>query len=345
MTIAERIIELSSMAGPAGFETSVAKRVSDMLTPLMDEVNIDVMGNVIGVRRCGKENARKLLFDAHLDEIGFIITGHEEGFLRFAALGGVDARMLPASEIKILTEPPIVGVVSVLPPHLLKADESDKTIKIEDLYLDIGLEQDAAQKAVPLGTACVYNTGVRLFGDSMLCGKALDDRASVACIMQALELLKTVELAVDLYVLASAQEEVGERGAKTGVYAINPDWCVVIDVDHAKTPDHKNSGAKTIGGGAVVSKGPNMNRPFTDYALKLAEEKGIKYQLGIEPGDSGTNAAMIQISREGVATALLGLPLKYMHSPIETISLEDAEALASLLCAIAQSLKGEPAHA
>lgn len=345
MTIADSIIELCALAGPAGFEQIVAARVSEMMTPYMDEVRIDVMGSVIGVKRCGKKNAKKLLFDAHIDEIGLIITGHEDGFLRFSTLGGVDARMLPAAEIKILTDPPIIGIVAAAPPHILEADDSDKTIKTDNLYIDIGMNQDEAKKAVSVGTPAVYNTGARLYGDGLICGKGLDDRACVASVLRALELLKDVKLDVDLYVLASVQEEVGERGAKTGAFAVAPDWCVAIDVDHAKTPDCKEHWLKELGGGVVISKGTILNKSMTETAIRLASEKGIKFQLGVEAGNTGTNANFINLSREGVATSLFGLPLKYMHSPVEVVSLDDAEAAALLLAEFAKAMKGDAIHA
>ena len=305
-----------------------------------------MMGNVIGVKRCGKENAKRLMFDAHLDEIGFIVTGHEEGFVRFAAVGGVDARMLPASELTILTQPPLAGIVGAIPPHIQKPDESDKTIKIEDLYIDTGLDAEAAKTRIPVGTPAVYNTGARVFGQSLICGKALDDRSCFACILHALELLQGETLEVDLYVMASSQEEVGTRGAKTGAFSVQPDWCVIVDVDHAKTPDHTKHDAMAIGGGVVITKGPNMNRKLTDQTVALAEQAGIAYQIGVDAsGKSSTNARVIQITGQGVATALFGLPLKYMHSPVEVISLEDAQAASSLLCALAKNLKGEDDHA
>ena len=346
MALKDTIIKLGAACGPSGFEQDVGKLAAGLLEPFMDEITTDVMGNVIGLRRCGKENAKKLMFDAHLDEIGFIVTGHEEGFLRFAAVGGVDARMLPASELKILTDPPVIGIVGAIPPHIQKPDESDKTIKIEDLYIDTGLSKEKAEKRIPIGTPAVYNTGARAFGDAMICGKAMDDRSCFACILRALELLKDETLGVDLYVLASSQEEVGTRGAKTGAFAVQPDWCVVVDVDHAKTPDHTKYDAMTLGGGVVISKGPNMNRKLTEQAVTLAEENSIAYQIGVEAsGNSGTNTRVIQITGAGVATALFGLPLKYMHSPVEVISLEDAEAASALLCSVAKNLKGEDDHA
>ena len=167
MSIEEIILELCALPGPAGFEEPVAARAGALLAPYMDEVRTDVLGNVIGVKRCGKPGAKKLLFDAHIDEIGFIVTGHEDGFLRFTSIGGVDSRMLLAAEIKILTDPPIVGFVGAAPPHVLKGDESDKPIKLEDLFIDIGLSQEAAKRAVPIGTPAVYHGAVRPFGNRL----------------------------------------------------------------------------------------------------------------------------------------------------------------------------------
>ena len=351
MSIEEIITEICALPGPAGFEEPVTDRVRALLEPLADEVWTDVLGNVVAVKRCKdaagrvRENAKRLLFDAHIDEIGFIITGHEEGYLRFATLGGVDARMLPAAEIKVLTEPPIIGIVAVSPPHILKDEETDKTIKTEDLFIDVGMSQEEALATVPLGTPAVYNAATRPLGTGLICGKGLDDRACFASVVRALELLQDETLDVDLYVMASVQEEVGERGAKAGAFAIAPDWCVAIDVDFAKTPDAKEYWLREVGGGVIISKGTILNKRLTELSIRLAGEKGIKYQLGVEAGNTGTNANFISVSREGVATALLGIPLKYMHSPVEVISLDDAEAAAALLCEIAKAMKGDDANA
>ena len=345
MSIKETILTLSALAGPAGFEEQVAACVKSLAAPFLDEVHIDVMGNVIGVRRCGKPDAKRLMLDAHIDEIGLIITGYEDGYLRFSAIGGVDARMLPASEIKILTDPPMVGVIGVAPPHILKGEESDKTIQIENLYVDIGLTPDEAKKAVPVGTPAVFNTVPRCFGENLICGKGLDDRSCVAAILRALELLKDKPLDVDLYFLGSVQEELGTRGAKAGAFAINPHYAVAVDVDYASSPDAGEHWLKELGGGAVISKGPILNKRLTDLSIRLAEELDIKYQLGVEAGDTGTNARMIQLTQEGVATALFDIPLRYMHTPVEVISIDDAEATAQLLAALAMNLKGDNGNA
>jgi len=333
MDTAAALIGLCTLAGPSGFEERVAKHVQKLLEPHMDETWIDMMGNVIGVRRCGKENAKKLLLDAHIDEIGFIITGVEEGFLRFSKLGGLDSRVLPSSCVTVLSDPPIFGVIGVLPPHVLKSEDKEKPINIEDSFIDIGVSQEDAVMAVPLGTAAVFAQRTRMLGNQYVSGKALDDRAGFISILNALEMLGQEKLDIDLYVMASVQEEVGVRGAAPGVFDIAPDWGIIVDVGHAKTPDSKPFEAPlTIGGGVSICRGPNMDKAFTEKVIQLAKERNIKHQIEVEPGgDSGTNARAIQVSCGGVATVLLSIPMKYMHTPCEMVSLEDINSTAQLI--------------
>ena len=333
------ITELCSMAGPSGFEQDVARKALAYMAPYTDETYIDVMGNAVGVKRCGKENAAKILLDAHIDEIGFVVTGHEEGFLKFAAIGGVDPRMLPACEIKLMTESPIVGVVRTMPPHVLTAKEQEEAIKIEDMVLDVGLTQEKALELAPVGTPGVYNKGAVEFGENLICGKTLDDRACFATLIRAMELLKDDELNVDVYVVGSTQEEVGLRGAKTASYAVNPEYAIAVDVCHAKTPDYSGWQAQKLGDGAAISIGPNMNRAFTKKICAEADKSGFKYQMCVDPGgDSGTNTTVIQTTREGVCSALISLPLKYMHTPVEVISLDDAESVAQIIAAAVRAM-------
>lgn len=339
MELQEIIAKLCALHGPSGFEESPAEMAKSLLEPYMDEVSVDVMGNVIGVKRCGKENAPKLMFDAHLDEIGFIVTGHENGFVKFAAIGGVDPRMLPACEIELMTDPPVYGVVCAVPAITQSGDETEKAAKIEELYIDIGMTDEEARLAAPVGTPGVYRRSSKKLGDDLICGKTMDDRACFACLVKAAELLKDEKLNVDLYILGSTQEEVGLRGAETAAYSVYPDYCVAVDVGHGTTPDCKNWQTFDVGGGVMICKGPNMNKGFTDNIVKTAGENGIPYQISVEPyGNSGTNTAAIQMTRQGVCTALLSLPLKYMHTPVEVISLKDADNTAKLLAELARNM-------
>lgn len=150
MNYEKTLAGLCALPGPSGFEGQAARAALELLRPLVDEAFLDRMGSVVGVLRCGREGAKKVLLDAHLDEIGFLITGHEEGFLRFAPLGGVDPRMLPDRELTILTQPPVVGVVSCLPPHIQSREDMDQSVAIQDLYLDVGLDQETARARIPV---------------------------------------------------------------------------------------------------------------------------------------------------------------------------------------------------
>ncbi len=341
MELMETIMELCAMSGPSGFEGAVADRVEELLTPYTDETRRDVMGSVIAVRRCGKENAKKLLLDAHMDEIGFIVTGAEEGFIRFQALGGVDPRMLPATAIRFMTEPPIFGAVSVMPVHVLKDGEVEKPTKIDDMVIDCGLTQEEAQRLLPPGTPAVYDTAPVMLGEKRISSKTQDDRACLAAIIRAMELLKDEKLDIDVYVLASTQEEVGLRGAEPAAFSVRPDWGIAVDVGFGATPDCADWRTQKLGDGPVICRGPNMNRTLTDLAIRAAEENGIRYQISVEPGgDSGTNTAVIQTAREGVATALFSLPLRYMHTPVEVSDRDDAEDLARLIAETVKLVSG-----
>ena len=332
---------LCALPGPSGFEGPVAEAAAELLRPLVDEVSIDRMGTVVGVKRCGREGAPKLLLDAHLDEIGFIITGHEEGYLRFAPLGGVDPRMLPDRELTILTQPPIFGVVACLPPHIQTAEDMGTAQAIKDMYLDIGLSQEEAQRCVPIGTPAVYRTGCAPLGKDLLCGKALDDRACFAILLDALEQLKDTELDVDLYVLGSTQEETHSTGAITAAYGIVPDMCVAVDVTHGDSPDAPKDKTFKLGGGPVIGVGPNCTKWMAKRMQAKGKELELNCPLEVMSGHSGTNGWDLQISREGVATAVLSLPLRYMHTPVETVHRKDLTDTARLLAAFITGLGEE----
>ena len=340
----ECILErLCGLSGPSGFENHVTQAAKELLEPLVDEISINRLGSVLGVRRCGKENAPKLLLDAHLDEIGFIVTGHEDGFLRFATLGGVDPRMLPDREVTIMTQPPMLGVVACLPPHIQSREDMDKSIPISESYIDVGLSQEEAQKRIPIGTPITFRGGCTSLGEDFLCGKAMDDRACFSVLLDVAERLKDKDLDVDLYILGSTQEETSSAGAITAAYGAVPDMCVAVDVTHGATPDGQKEKTFPLGDGPVVGIGPNCTHWMSDRFKKLAKELEIPNQLEVMSGHSGTNAWPLQISREGVATAVLSLPLRYMHTPIEVCSRTDLEDTARLLAAFVESL-GEEAQ-
>lgn len=345
MQVQETLEQLCALPGPSGFEQEAAKGAARLLQPLVDEMFFTRLGSVVGVRRCAKAGAKKLLLDAHVDEIGILVTGEEDGFVRFRTLGGVDPRMLCDREITLLTQPLTFGLVACLPPHVQTAEDMDKSTPVSELYLDVGLSSEEVQKRVTIGTPGVFRGGCAPLGEDQCCGKALDDRACMTAILRALELLQGQELEVDLYVLFSTQEETSSAGAITAVNQIAPDICVAVDVTHGQTPDAPKDQTLKIGGGPAIGIGPNMNRKLTQQLIALAKREQLDHQVEVMAGHTGTNAWPIQICREGIATAVVSLPLKYMHTPVEVISRTDLESTAKLLAAFAAAAGKEDGHA
>lgn len=341
MELFETLRRLTDLVGPSGYVRAVTDEAEKLLEPLVDEIHRDRLNNIYGVRRCGREGAKKVLLDAHLDEIGFIVTGHDEGFLRFRTLGGVDPRMLPGRELRLMTEPEGFGVVAAKPPHVMAAGEGDKAIAIDDLRLDVGLTQEEAQKRYPIGTTAVYRETLRRLQGSRVAGKALDDRACFTVLLRTLELLKDETLDVDLYVLGSNQEETGGEGASAAAYHIAPDCAVAVDVTFATQSDVSKSKGFPLGSGGVIGVGPNMARWMTERFKACAKAEELPVNLEILSGNSGTNGWDIQVAREGIATQVLSVPLRYMHTPMEVVDLEDLERTARLLAAFLRNLGEE----
>lgn len=341
MDIIKTLSELSTMSGPSGFEHNAANRAAELMRPYVDEVRIDKLNNVTGIRHSKRKNAKKLLFSAHLDEIGFMVTKIEEGFLRFRTIGGIDERVLPAREVTVLTDPPLFGVIGALPPHLQTSEEMEKPLPIDKLSIDVGLTQEQAEKLVKIGTPVVCSEKALPLKEPYFSGKAMDDRACFAILLRALELLKDKELDVELIIQASSQEELGARGAGVGAYANMPDFAVAVDVTHGQTPDAPKDRTFKMGGGVPISLGPNTNRKLAKTLIKLAQANEINWQPEVMEGNTGTDAWPMQVVQKGIATVVVSLPLRYMHTACETLNIEDFEAAARLLAELALNLHKE----
>jgi len=341
MDFAQVLAQLTALPGPSGTEGPVAERAAVLLAPFVDRVETDRLGNLVGYRSCRRTHARTLMLDAHLDEVGFMVSGYHEGYLRFRTLGGVDPRILPGLELQLLTVPPRTAVVACLPPHVQDKEDADKAIPLEDLLLDAGLSPGAARAEIPIGTRAVFKGDVVPLGAKQLSGHAFDDRACFAVLLRVMELLKDQPLTVDLAVCGSVQEELGARGARTAAFALEPDACIVVDVTHGHTPDAPRHKTFALGGGPCVGMGPGCHRQMSSQLIGMAKAHGIPCQIEVMEGNTGTNAWPIQVSRRGVAAAMVSLPLKYMHTPVETVHLDDMENTAQLIARYVMSLEGE----
>ena len=303
------------------------------------------MGSVLALRRCGREGAKRLLLDAHLDEIGFVVTGHEGGYPDICPPGRSGPQDAPRPGAhRPHRFPPWLGVVACLPPHVQTREDMDKSIPIRELCLDVGLSQEEAERRRAGGHPGGLPRGLLSSGAGadlrQVPGRPRLLRRPAA---GALELLKDRRLDVDLYVLGSVREEVDSTGAVTAAYGVVPDLCAAVDVTHGDSPDAPKEKTFPLGKGPVIGVGPNCTRWMEQRMRRKAEELGMAVQTEVMAGHSGTNGWPLQVSREGVATAVLSLPLRYMHTPIEVISRRDLEDLARLLAAFVEGI-GEEAE-
>lgn len=334
--ITEWLCALCEAPGVSGLEECAANEAEKLLKNYISDAKADVFGNVTGIRKSGKAGAKTFLLDAHIDEIGMIVTGiDDKGFLRVSNCGGVDRRLLAAQAVTVHSKQPLFGVVGTKPPHLMSAEEAKKVGKMEEMFIDIGMNREEAESLVSPGDRVTMRSPVEAMHGGLVCGKALDDRAGVAAILYALELLKEDDLNINIAVQFSGKEETGGQGAMIGAYAAEADYAVAVDVSFAKTPDADANKCGELKKGAMIGYSAVLDKSMSDTLVRLAKEQSIPCQLEVMGGRStGTNADEIFTSRAGVRTGLLSIPQRYMHTPVEVIAIEDVKAVGALLAAV-----------
>ena len=328
------IWHLSNLRGISGHEYRINREIARLFKPFSDCVEIDSLGSVIACRKCGILNAPKVMIEAHIDEIGLMVTSvTDEGFVTFTDVGGVDQRILPSAEVIIHGKMDVRGVIGTPPPD---AAEQDSSFNRDILAIDTGLDPETVKSLITVGDSITLPQSVGMLGKKQMSAKTMDDRASVAALIACMKKLRGEKLNCDVYAAAAVQEEVGCRGGKTTSFGIEPDMAIAVDVTHGITPDNSKS-AFAIGSGAVISVGPNIHPAMAKRIEATAKDNGIKYSIDVDGGNTGTDAWEIQVSGKGIATALLSIPLKYMHTPVETLAVSDVKAVADLL---AEFIKG-----
>lgn len=332
-------LRLAQAVGVSGAEHSAAELAAEFLAPL-GTVEISPIGNVI-CRVKPANGGRHYMLDAHLDEIGMIVTYiTDDGFLKVSNVGGVDRRLLLASEVTVHGAQPLAGIICSTPPHL-QTDAEQKNPKVDDIFIDIGMSAAHARDCVALGTrVTIRGQGRELLG-SIITSRALDDRAGCAAVIRAAQLLQTERLGCGLTVTLTTQEETGAAGAKTAAFAVDPTHCITVDVSFGFTPDAKRHKCGDLGKGPMVGIAPILSKRMSERMVEVAKASDIPYQLEVMGGATGTNADGIATSRAGVATALLSIPLHYMHTPIETVDVDDIENTARLIAAYLVAEEGE----
>ena len=339
--------QLVETPSPTGFEEPVAALVRERLGTVADEVSTDTMGSVSAVLSGTDEAAPSLMLAAHMDEIGLMVTYiSPEGFLSVASLGGVDAAILPGMRVDVHTAAgPLRGIVGRKPIHLIEPDERKAVTPLSGLVIDLGLKPKRVKKLVSVGDPITFAVGFERFGDGMAVSKCFDDKCGVWVACRVMEKLAAAGRAAgDFIAVATTQEEIGTRGAMTSAHAMNPDVALAFDVTHATDYpgiDATKYGKIVCGAGPVIARGPNINPVVFERLVAAAKAEGIPYQLEAEPSVTGTDARAIQVTRAGIPTGLISVPLRYMHTPTEVVCLDDLQATVRLIVRFARDLSAD----
>ena len=329
MDIKKILSESTSTLGVSGQEECVARYFAEAFAPYVDEVTVDSLFNVIAHK---KGSGPKVMICAHLDEIALMVNHIEDdGSVRFANVGGVDPRILPGSRVWVHGRSgKLFGTIGALPPHLMSAEDRAANYKMDKLHIDLGLPADKVREQVRVGDLVTFNVPFTELANGQVAAKSLDDRSCIAIMLRAAERLQKMVCDADIYFVCSGQEEVGGRGAKTAAFAVAPDLAVVLDVGFALTPGCGPDVASPLDA-PVVTHGPYIQPKLCKRLVDCAHAHHVKISQDVAVRSTGTDTDDIVISRSGVPSVLISLPLKYMHTSVETISLETLEESARLL--------------
>ncbi len=335
----EFLKNMTNAISPSGYEGCAAAVWKKEAATFADSVETDVHGNSHAV--INKGGKVKVMLAGHYDEIGFLITHiDDKGFLWISPIGGWDPQIAQGQRVQILgTNGVVMGVIGKLAIHLQEPEQRKKVSEISDLWVDIGVSnKEEAESLVSIGDPMVIAYGFEQLQGDIAVGRAFDDRAGAFAILEAARLIAEKNSDCEVHAVATVQEEIGLRGAKTAAFGINPDVGIAVDVTFAT--DHPNigkvlnhEGRIEIGKGPVITRGPNINPKIFELIVKTAKEENIPVQIAAEARGTGTDANAIQLNQAGVVTALISIPLRYMHSPCELLSLNDLEAVSKLIAA------------
>jgi len=330
---------------PSGYETPLQAVVREYAGRFADEVSTDIHGNVIAVKNPGAPV--RLMLAGHCDQIGLIVQHIDEnGFVYVQTIGGWDPVVLVGQRMSVWTaNGPVFGVIARKPIHLITEEERGKAPKLKDLWLDIGAaSKEEAEKMVRVGDPVTVELQYREMPNQRIVAPAMDDKCGMWVVIEALRRAEREKLRCALYAVSTVQEEVGLRGAQTSCFGIDPHVGVAVDVTFATdcpTMEKKEEGDISLGKGPVIYRGPNFNPKVVRQLIDAAEASQLPYQMGAAGKPPGTDARIMQVTRSGVATGLVSIPNRYMHSPVEVVSLDDMDRAADLLARFAERIPGD----
>ena len=331
--------------GPSGYEQRVQRVLRNRVSAYATDVRTDVLGNVCAT--VNPDGSPRIMLAGHADEIGFQVRYiSDEGMLYFGCIGGHDAIVTVGQRVTVHTlNGPIPGVLGRTAVHLLDADERKKTPKLDDLWIDIGAKDKAdAESVVAIGDCVTYQHELQRLRGDLCVARSFDDKMGVFVVAEALRLLAGSSLKAAVIGVSTVQEEVGLRGARTSTYDVDPHIGIATDVGHSTdypSSDRKKVGDVKLGGGPMITRGANINPVVFDLLVKTAKELEIPYQIQAAAGGTGTDANVIQLNRAGVATGLIAVPLRYMHTPNEIMNLDDIEKAAQLMAGFCERVTAD----
>lgn len=326
MNTEELVKTLTLPCAVSGCENNLYDVISDIISSL-GKAEIDNMNNISCTFGSGDYH---IMLEAHIDEIGFVVTSiTDKGFIKFSPVGGIDRRLLPANEVVIWGKEAVNGIISTIPPHLKKGDKTDGNYNISEMAIDVGMSREEAEKIISMGDRITFLHSYDKLLGSRVSSNCLDDRAGAAAIILAAQKVKG--LPVKVTVQFSSQEEVGTRGAVVGAYGKDIDEAIAVDVSFGYSHGCKKDDCGELGKGAMIGVSPTLDRNISDMFIKCAEANKINYQLEIMNGRTGTDADVITLTQSGIKCGLLSIPLKYMHTPVEVADLNDIESVADII--------------
>ena len=340
---------LLSAPGLSASETPVARLIADQWRPLVDEIQTSRLGSLHALKRGTAPSAAKkrpcIMLTAHMDAIGLMVTSLAGEFLHVTGIGGIDYRLLPGTPVIVhasgsASPQELYGVIAQPHPHALPPGSSpDQFATVDQLLVDAGLSARQLSARVRIGDLVSFETQPLELGENFVSGHSLDNRASIAALTVALEQLSRQEHLWDVWLVATSQEEVGLKGARTSAFDLHPDLALVLDVTFASGPDASDWATFPLGKGPTLAFGPQMHPYLFKKFKELAEKLEIPVSLEMAPVDTSTDTAVIQLSAEGIPTMLLGLPLRYMHSPVELVSVKDIQRAGRLAAEFISALE------
>lgn len=334
---------LSNSKGVSGYEYPLQDTIISAFSKYLDNVSVDKLGNVIGFKKgTYKDNNVKIMIAAHMDEIGLMVKDIEDnGFIRFTNIGGIDPRTILGQEVIVHGVEDLFGVIGSKPPHLQEPSEHNKAIKMEDMIIDTGYPKEKVEELVNIGDPITIRRNVKNLLGNRIAGKALDDRAGVAALYECMKELNKIQHEADIYFVTTVQEEVSMAGALVSSYKINPDIGIAVDVGFGVTPELPISTTIELGKGPAITLGGNIHPNLRKKLVDIAKEYNIPSQVEVTPGPTGTDARAMQITRDGIPSLLLSIPLRYMHTSVELLDVEDVRNTGKLLAFFVASISND----